>query len=186
MISVACLFAAGARADLVYISDLTDTQPVVQVFSGGVDVTGSRVTILSDSTDEYLHFKLLINNFGDGSLAYSNLFEDFLGGLLSDRIVVFFDPNAQANGGIDVKFCSDAAFSLCDITNATFHYPLDAVEDGSFQLMAQAFNTQIGDDTYDMYVSSDVADVPEPGMGLLAAGLAGVMVWWRKRARRTA
>lgn len=40
---------------------------------------------------------------GTGDLAFSNLFEDQIGGVLSDRIVIIFDPNADVNG-LDIKF----------------------------------------------------------------------------------
>jgi hypothetical protein len=170
--------AMPAVADNVFIDELTEGIPTVQVFSNGIDVTGERVKILPDSHDEYLHFKLLINNFGSGDLAYTDLFEDFIGGTISDRILVYFDPNAMQNGGLDVIFGSDPFIPPCEneFTQCTFHYPYDAVEDGTFQHVADAFNTNIGDGLYLIYARSDPPEaLPEPGTILLfASGVAGM------------
>ncbi|MGZ4815802.1 MAG: hypothetical protein ACXVZV_10355, partial [Terriglobales bacterium] len=130
-----------AMADTVYIDDLGQGMPTVHVFdANGVDVTALRVVIQGDSGDDYLHFRLLINNFGSGDLAYTDLFEDFIGGTLSDRILVYFDPNAPQNGGLDVVFGSDPNIPPCflDGVQCTFHYPYDAVENGDFQHVADA------------------------------------------------
>lgn len=180
ILSVALLaLALPAAADDVYIDDVTEGIPTVQVFSGGIDVTGQRVMILGDSHDDYLHFKLLINNFGSGDLAWTDLYEDFIGGTLSDRILVYFDPNAQQNGGLDVIFGSDPFIPPCrnEFTECTFHYPYDAVEDGTFQHVADAFNTNIGDGMYLFYARSDAGnELPEPGtIVLLTSGIAGIV-----------
>lgn len=182
IVSIACsalclMLAAPAWADTVNIFDLTEAIPGVQVLdANGVDVTAQRVQILADSHDDYLHFRLLINNAGSGDLAYTDLFEDAGLTILSDRILVYFDPNAQQNGGLEVVFGSDPFIPDCFLNGiqCTFHYPYDAQENGQLQHVADAFNTNIGDGTYIFFAQSDVGDTPEPAtLLLLATGLAG-------------
>jgi len=168
-----------AKADDVKINELTEgVLPTVQVLSGGVDVTGSRVQVLPDSNSEYFHFKLLINNPGSGDLAYADLFDDFIGGTLSDRLIVYFDPQAPANGGLDVSLCSDPTFCSGKFT---YHYPYDAVETGGWQHLGDAFNTGIGDGGYTFYVASDIT--PEPAtLTLMGLGLLGLARGLRRKA----
>lgn len=174
------LTAIGARADIVNIYDLTQGIPGLQVLdANGVDVTAQRVTfVYPDTGPDFLHFRLLINNFGSGDLAWADLYEDFVGGTLSDRLLVYFDPNAQQNGGLEITFGSDPFIPGCfnAFTQCTFHYPYDAVEDGTLQHLGDAFNTNIGDGTYIFYVQSDFGpEIPEPSsIALLATGVVGL------------
>jgi hypothetical protein len=182
-ILVLTLAAAGARADTVNIYDLTEGVPgLVVLDANGMDVTSQRVSYYPDTGPEYLHFRLLINNFGSGDLAYGDLYEDFVGGTLSDRLLVYFDPNAQQNGGLEVVFGSDPFIPPCALNgiSCTFHYPYDAVENGQLQHLGDAFNTGIGDGTYIFYVQSDFGpEIPEPStlalLGTSVIGLAGTL-----------
>jgi hypothetical protein len=109
------------------------------------------------------------------------MFENALDGVLSDRIVVFYDP-AAATVGDDVKFCSDPVLSLCN-GKFTFHFP-DVVETGEFQHVADIFGTDVGSGMYTINARSDfgdTADVPEPAMGLLSGSIVALTVLLRRR-----
>jgi len=178
LLLLCCMPAAPAWADTVNIFDLSQDIPAVQVLhANGVDVTAQRVQVLADSHDDFLHFRLLINNFGSGDLAYTDLFEDSGLTVLSDRILVYFDPNAQQDGGLEVVFGSDPFIPDCVLNGiqCTFNYPYDAQENGQLQHVADAFNTNIGDGTYIFFAQSDVeTTTPEPTtLILLATGFAG-------------
>jgi hypothetical protein len=178
------LASATARADTVNIMDLTEAIPTIQVISGGVDVTATRVIPQPDTTLDYLHVKLVNPNVGDGELVNGDLFEDFVGGTLSDRLQVFIDPNADING-------LDVVFDSRDPVNTPGGNTLfQAVEDGTLQGPTfTIFNTNIGDGTYSFFIQSDVesSSVPEIDPGSMAGAftvLAGGMLTLRGRRRK--
>jgi hypothetical protein len=173
--------AVGQTIDTVYIDESVEgANPTVQVMYEGQDVTADRVSNLI-AMPEYVSFRLLIDNFGTGDKAYSDLFEDTIGGTLSDRLWIYFDPDAQQNGGLLVTFWSDGADPALLPTDVNFHYPYDAVETGEFQHMGDAFSTNIGSGEYLFYAKSDSTEsVPEPSSILLvASGIVG-LVGFRK------
>lgn len=175
------LAPAGTKADTVRIDDLTDGIPTVQVLTaGGVDVTASRVTIQGDSAPEFLHFQILLPP-GIGALPgadYTDLFEDFLGGTLSDRFLLVA-PGGPIRGTpfLDVFLASDPA----QLSNAgALNSGLNAVETGSFQLVL---------DFVDQYfVRSDAPrnEVPGPAaltlLGIGTLSLLGSRAWRRRKA----
>jgi hypothetical protein len=176
-IVVCLLLALPALADDVKISDLTEGVPSIQVFSGGADVTVDRVTILGDSGAEYLHFQLALgpNQVGDGSKVYGTLLE-YAAGQVSDTLAVAFLTDQHY---LEVWFASDPA--TLDLTGFTGGIYPTLVEDGTYQLLGWAFNTQIGDGGYSIYVQSDT-EVPEPtSLVLLGSGLIGLAGRLRKR-----
>src|SRR5262245_62123874 len=84
------LAATTARADTVVIAERTEGVPTVRVItSTGLDVTNLRV-IFVDSAAEFVHFLLAKRGDGSGDFGYTDLFEDTIGGILSDRIIVGF------------------------------------------------------------------------------------------------
>jgi len=146
---------AGAVIE-VRIDDLTDA-PGVTLFPTQVFTP----TIVPDTTGEFLHFTLPAFQNPSGTIFYSDLFEDVVGGTLSDRLLVIYAANGLT---VDVRFASDPA------TNR--------VEDGTFQVLGQFQN-------YSFQVRSDRSDVPAPdSLLLLGSGLAALGgVMWR-RCRR--
>jgi hypothetical protein len=170
-----------ASADTVRVSDLLEGEPTVSVLDGsGNDVTASRVTILADSGSELLHFKLAAGNKGVGATGYTDLFEDFVGGTLSDRIVIFLDPTSN---NIDVQFASDPA--TIALPGGAINLGFDAVENGNFQAVALVFNTEIGNGMYNFSAQSDIDSptVPEPAtLALTGTGLVALARLRRRRA----
>jgi hypothetical protein len=163
---------AGARFT-VQIDDLTDTVSLLPI----PGLTPGPI-ILPDSTGEFLHFTLP----GAGtSVQAANFFEDFVGGTLSDQLLV--TPNSSLNI-TDVKFASDPS-TLILPPGVTL---VSLLENGTFQ---PVFFTNTGApnfNSYDFQVRSDVVergDVPAPstllllGSGLTA--LAGVAARLRRR-----
>jgi PEP-CTERM motif len=171
-----------AGADFtVRIDDLTDTPSVTLITLAPCPPICVGPTILPDSSGEFLHFTLLSGGGGLFGVQAADLFEDFVGGTLSDRLVVTL---AVANPNVlDVQFASDPATLTLPpgVTPAVF------VENGDFQTM---FTTIAAIGPYFFQVRSDVGsehgDVPAPTtLLLLGAGLAGLAgLGARPRLRR--
>jgi len=154
---------------LVNIDDLTDT-PNVTLQSSPPPVFSPA--ILPDTAGEFLHFTLPASPSSLARTFYSDLFEDFVGGTLSDRVLVTYVANSST---VDVQFASDPATIALPQGASNF---VNLVENGSFQFVGVF---QI----YDFQVRSDRADVPAPaaffllGSGLVALGGAT----WRRGRR---
>jgi hypothetical protein len=153
----------------VRIDDLTEGTPSVSV--SGVPPVPSP-TILGDTDGEFLHFTLPAGPSALGTIFYSDLFEDRVGGTLSDRLLVTYTANSSV---VDVKFASDPATIVLPPGASN---TINLVEDGTFQTLGffQAYGFQ---------VRSDRADVPLPAtLLLLGAGLAILgRATWRRRPR---
>jgi len=151
----------------VNIDDLTDTPGVT--LSGAVP-PGLTPTILPDTAGEFLHFTLPTFTVPPATF-YTDLFEDVVGGTLSDRLLV---THAAGSPILDVKFASDPA-TVTLPPGATNLFNL--VESGAFQ-----FAGELGE--YRFQVKSDRADVPAPApLLLLGSGLVvlGGAMWRRGR-----
>ena len=166
----------------VKIDDLTET-PTVTVFEGPNDVTSQVLTFQSNNNPagEFLHFTLPLTVDPTVSSAYSDLFEDHLGGTLSDRLVL-----TVSDLSLDVQFASDPASVA--IPPGAIH-GLDFVENGDFQTLFIVEVTGPGSTpaatgpvSYEFQVRSDV-EVPAPAtLFLVASGLAGLgALGWRRR-----
>jgi len=159
----------GGAATPVRIDDLTDTPSVVILFGSPPLPTP---TILPDTAGEFLHFTLpTFFPSSSGTTFYSDLFENVLGGTLSDRLLVTYVANSSI---VDVQFASDPATIALPPGASNF---ANLVENGAFQPVGffQAYAFQ---------VRSDRADVPAPAtLLLLGSGLAalGGATWRRCR-----
>lgn len=168
--------SVGAYADDLKISDLTEGTPTIQVISGGVDVTASRVTIMADSGPEYLHFLIDDANIGSGQMVYTQLFE-FVGGQVSDQLALFLNPNSNL---AEVWFASDPVY-LGFLQDPVWQNIGNSVETGGYQLQFTVYNTHLGDGTYNYYVQSD-SEIPEPAsLVLMGSGLMGLASRLRKK-----
>src|SRR5882724_2042297 len=158
----------GGAATVVRIDDLTDT-PSVSLFGSPPLPTP---TILPDTAGEFLHFTLpAFFPSSSGTTFYSDLFENVVGGTLSDRLLVTYVANSSI---VDVRFASDPATIALPPGTSNF---ASLVENGDFQPVGffQAYAFQ---------VRSDRADVPAPAtLLLLGSGLAalGGATWRRCR-----
>jgi hypothetical protein len=158
---------------LVRIDDLTEGPPSIAIFGGGI-----LPTILSDSAGEFLHFTLPVTpNAFNSTKAYTEIWEDRVGGTLSDRLLITYITNDSV---VDVQFASDPA--TITLPAGAFNV-LNIVENGAFQF---AGNLDFGESTiYQFQVRSDVADVPAPAtLLLLGSGLAAVCSATWRRCRR--
>ena len=155
-------WAGSSAFTLVNIDDLTDT-PGVTLSQGPPGLTP---TILPDTAGEFLHFTLPTFT-GPPASFYTDLFEDVVGGTLSDRLLV---THAAGTPIVDVKFASDPA-TVTLPPGAINLFSL--VETGAFQ-----FAGELGE--YRFQVRSDRADVLAPA-ALLLLGSGGVM--WRRGRR---
>jgi len=164
----------GALFPVVRIDDLTEGPPSIAILNGGSMVP----TILSDSA-EFLHFTLPVTpNAFNSTKAYTEIWEDRVGGTLSDRLLITYILNSPV---VDVQFASDPA--TITLPDGAFNV-LNIVENGNFQF---AGNLDFGEVViYQFQVRSDVADVPAPAtLLLLGSGLAAVCSATWRRCRRT-
>jgi hypothetical protein len=167
-------WAGGAVTPIVRIDDLTEGPPSIAILNGG----GIVPTILSDSAGEFLHFTLPVTpNALNSTKAYTEIWEDRVGGTLSDRLLITYIANSPV---VDVQFASDPA--TITLPAGAFNV-LNIVENGTFQF---AGNLDFGENTiYQFQVRSDVADVPAPAtLLLLGSGLAAVCSAGWRRCRR--
>jgi hypothetical protein len=159
----------GGAVTLVQIDDLTDTPSVTLL------PPLPAPTILPDTAGEFLHFTLpALFPSSSGTTFYSDLFEDVVGGTLSDRLLVTYVANSSI---VDVQFASDPATIALPPGASNF---ASLVENGAFQ---QVGFFQI----YAFQVRSDRADVPAPAtLLLLGSGLAtlGGATWRRCRQHK--
>ena len=160
----------------IKIDDLTDTVTVTGFLPSGQPFF-NPITLLPDSTGEFVHFAL---SFEPAPSVSSTISRDLLeaDGTVSDRLLV------SAMVGIltlDVKFASDPA-SLVVPPGSTVLSGL--TEDGTFQTLFTVLHEGGVGDGFIFQVRSDVADVPEPAtiLLLLASGTAGLgRIAWRRR-----
>jgi hypothetical protein len=160
---------AGAIV-LVQIDDLTEATPSVALQFAP---PGLAPTIRPDTAGEFLHFTLPVSTGAPATTFYSDLFEDVVGGTLSDRLLV---SHTTGSALVDVQFASDPA-TITLPPGASNRFNL--LETGAFQSLGVF-------DQYDFLVRSDRADVPAPatifllGFGLVALGAATLR--YRRRA----
>jgi len=169
LVGLAAEIGWAGQVFTVRIDDLTEGTPTVGL-TGAPPVP--TPTIVGDTAGEFLHFTLPAIQIPTGIIFYSDLFEDRLGGTLSDRLLVTYTANGTI---VDVKFASDPATIVLPpgASNRT-----NLVEDGTFQSLGffQA---------YDFQVRSDRADVPLPAtLLLLGAGLVTLGRATRRRRPR--
>ena len=163
--------SCGGAPCTVKIDDLTDT-PTVTVFDGSFPAS-FLISGLSTS-GELLQFTLPLSGGIPNESHYSDLFEDHLGGILSDRLVAIVSSDGNSLG---VKFASDP--NVLDIPANAIH-ETDQVENGLFQPLF----TVSDDLSYTFQVRSDVVETPAPAtLLLIGSGLAGLgaLGWRRKR-----
>jgi hypothetical protein len=158
----------GGAVTLVRIDDLTDTPSVTLIAPPPLPTP----TILPDTAGEFLHFTLpAFFPTSSGTTFYSDLFEDVVGGTLSDRLLFTYVANSSI---VDVQFASDPATIALPPGASNF---ASLVENGDFQTVGFFQG-------YVFQVQSDRADVPAPAtLLLLGSGLAalGGATWRRYR-----
>jgi len=167
-------WAGGTPAPIsVNIDDLTDT-PIVTLEHAP---SGIVPTFLPDTAGEFLHFTLPVLPGAPVSTSYSDLFEDVIGGTLSDRLLF---SHAAGSPSLDVRFASDPA-TITLPPGAINLFTL--VESGAFQFVG-AFVSPDGN-SYSFQVRSDRADVPAPAtLLLLGSGLIVLSGATLRRRRR--
>jgi len=166
-------WAGGSVPTVVRIDDLTEGLPSIAILGGGI-----LPTTLPDSAGEFLHFTLPVApNALNSTKAYTEIWEDRVGGTLSDRLLITYIPGSPV---VDVQFASDPATITLPAGAINV---LNVVENGTFQFVG---NFDLGENTiYQFQVRSDVADVPAPAtLLLLGSGLAAVCSATWRRSRR--
>ena len=173
------IITGSATADSITITDSESGIPVLTV------PAGLQFTILGDSTTNYLHFTLTMkqNPYTPQTL-YTDLFDDHLGGILSDRIV--FSVISQTT--VDVKFASNPA--TLTVPFGALPTGLSAVEQlNTPQQVGVVYYTGVTDGNFHLWVVSEPPPkVPEPtSLVLLGSGIVAgsSLVRWRKRRRST-
>ena len=168
----------------VQIDDLTDT-PTVKVFqpSPFIDVTIQTVSNLQRN-GELLSFNLGVFSGQTPGARYFDLFEDHVGGTLSDRILldITVAPNSPFLFLGTVTFASDPSSLVLPLGAVSAG---GVVEDGTFQTVNLSFGAftifQVRSDA----PSSERGDVPAPAtLLLLGAGVAGMAAIRWNRPRR--
>ena len=175
---VTCFASCSIRID-----DLSET-PTLHVFANPpigapVDVTAQIGAV---TTGELITFTLFLQNATVGA-RYADLFEDSVGGTLSDRLlVVVLPPTSRNFSQVNFTFGSDVTVLLPP--GAT---QVDAlVENGTAQDLTN-LAASLGPMISSVQVASDVEAVPEPATLLLVGGpFAGLVVTAWKRSRRLA
>ena len=173
-----CVAAASADAALitVKIDDTTEGVPTVTA-------TGSSVTLLPDSSGEFLHFTVAFVDLAGLDLTGTPsegavMFESANGplfGPLSDRLLV--TPTTL----FDIEFGSDPGPFPPVIADELIRL---VVEDGTFQQVIDHTYILDPSDELIVQVASDAAnaEVPEPGsLALLGIGAAAVFGRFRRR-----
>ena len=173
---VTCFASCSIRID-----DLSET-PTLHVFANPpigapVDVTAQIGAV---TTGELITFTLFLQNATVGA-RYADLFEDSVGGTLSDRLLVVVLPPTSSNfSQVNFTFGSDVTVLLP--SGAT---QVDAlVENGTAQDLTN-LAASLGPMISSIQVASDVEPVPEPATLLLVGGpFAGLVAAAWKRSRR--
>ena len=94
---------AGVAVTIVKIDDLTEGPPSIALSNAAI-----VPTILPDSAGEFLHFTLPVTpNALNSTKAYTEIWEDRVGGTLSDRLLITYITNDSV---VDVQFASDPAY----------------------------------------------------------------------------
>jgi len=169
-----CVVAASADAALitVKIDDTTEGVPTVTA-------TGSSVTLLPDSSGEFLHF----------TVAFVDLAGLDLTGTPSEGVVMFESANGPLSDRLlvttttlfDIEFGSDPGPFPPVIADELIRL---VVEDGTFQQVIDHTYILDPSDELIVQVASDAAnaEVPEPGsLALLGIGAAAVFGRFRRR-----
>jgi len=165
----------------VRIDDLTET-PTVGLF---LNPTEQNVTAITNPqvNGELITFTLSGLSGASSGLIYADLFEDSVGGTLSDRVLVIIAPSTSGFTNASVTFASDPAAIVLP-PGAT---QVDAlIEDGTFQNLPHIV-AALGPTITSFEVRSDAGEaVPEPSTLLLLGGpLAGLLgMTWRRRRQR--
>ena len=167
----------------IRIDDLSEA-PTLHVFENTtptpVDITAQIGAV---TTGELITFTLFLQNATVGA-RYADLFEDSVGGTLSDRllVVVALPPPGSNFSQVNFTFGSDVTVPLP--LGAT---QVDAlVENGTAQNLTN-LAASLGPMISSVQVASDVEAVPEPATLLLVGGpFAGLVVTAWKRSRRLA
>ncbi|HMK31545.1 MAG TPA: PEP-CTERM sorting domain-containing protein [Terriglobales bacterium] len=174
------IMIGSATADNITITDLESGIPGLTV------PAGVQFTILPDSTTNFLHFTLTMNQRPyTPQTIYTDLFDDTIGGTLSDRIVIAVASPTT----VEVKFAS---------VPATLTVPSGALKTNFFaveqlntpQQVGVVYFTGVTDGNFHFWVVSEPAPtVPEPtSLILLGSGIVAgsSFVRWRKRWRGAA
>jgi PEP-CTERM motif len=160
----------------VQIDDLTET-PTARVTQGTFNFTVNP----APTAGETLAFSFALSPTATPGTQYSDLFEDKVGGTLSDRVLVTITSVAGTTGisNVFVTFVSDPS-TTTPPAGATLADAL--VENGSFQDLPILLHS-FGPSVTSFQVRSDVETVPEPSTLLLLGGPLAALVGaaWRRR-----